>query len=209
MRPTPKGQDSQENLAQTALRLFRQRGFHGVSIADVCQVAGVTKGALYHHFKGKEELYYRAVGLHFNDLQALPTWIERVPENNVEELVRSGFASILESKKTIALRVGSSSDDAILRYYTFLYEATRRFPEFQQRIDAYDAQKQAELARRFRLAQQTALMRPDVDPNALALEFEALIQQLTYLSFVNPRLKKTPEILVSLQENFLLRLRAT
>ncbi|NNM67954.1 MAG: TetR/AcrR family transcriptional regulator [Spirochaetales bacterium] len=202
---TPKGQDSQENLATTALRLFRQRGFHGVSISDVCQAAGVTKGALYHHFKSKEELYYRAVGLHFNDLAALPAWIERIPENRIEELIRSGFASILESKKAIASRVGSSSDDAILRYYTFLYEATRRFPEFQQRIDAYDAQKQAELARRFRLAQQATLMRADINPEALAMEFEALLQQLTYLSFVNPRLKGNPEILASLQENFLLR----
>ena len=204
---TPKGQDSQDNLAKTALRLFRQLGFHGVSITDVCQAAGVTKGALYHHFKSKEELYYRAVGLHFDDMRSLPAWIERTPEDSAEELVCSGFASILESKKTIAARVGSSSDDAILRYYTFLYEATRRFPEFQQRIDAYDAQKQAELARRFRLAQRAAQMRADINPEALAMEFEALIQQLTYLSFVNPRLKGSPEILAGLQENFLLRLR--
>src|ERR1700704_3642848 len=41
--------------------MFAERGYAGVATEDVVRQAGVTRGALYHHFKaGKEELF-RAV----------------------------------------------------------------------------------------------------------------------------------------------------
>ncbi|MEV2241873.1 TetR/AcrR family transcriptional regulator [Micromonospora sp. NPDC049891] len=46
-------------LAQSR-RLFATRGYAAVGLAEIVRVAGVTKGALYHHFPGKAELF-RAV----------------------------------------------------------------------------------------------------------------------------------------------------
>ena len=43
-------------LLQAASRLFRQRGIDGVGVAEVAKAAGLTHGALYAHFKSKEEL---------------------------------------------------------------------------------------------------------------------------------------------------------
>ena len=37
-------------------RLFAERGYEGVSTEEVVRAAGVTRGALYHHFGGKAEL---------------------------------------------------------------------------------------------------------------------------------------------------------
>src|SRR5437773_3937008 len=47
-------------LLRVARRLFSNRGFPDVSVDQIVQAARVTKGALYHHFKDKEELF-RAV----------------------------------------------------------------------------------------------------------------------------------------------------
>lgn len=41
----------------TARELFGRRGYAAVSIGDIAQGVGVTRGALYHHFAGKEELF--------------------------------------------------------------------------------------------------------------------------------------------------------
>ena len=40
--------------------LFGERGFAGTSREEIVEAAGVTRGALYHHFAGKEDLF-RAV----------------------------------------------------------------------------------------------------------------------------------------------------
>jgi AcrR family transcriptional regulator len=47
-------------LIAAARGLFAERGFGGVGTEEIVRAAGVTRGALYHHFSGKEDLF-RAV----------------------------------------------------------------------------------------------------------------------------------------------------
>ena len=47
-------------LVDAGARLFATRGYTAVGLEEIVQAAGVTKGALYHHFASKAELF-RAV----------------------------------------------------------------------------------------------------------------------------------------------------
>ena len=48
------------DLVKAARPLFAARGFAGTSIEDIVRAAGVTRGALYHHFGSKTDVF-RAV----------------------------------------------------------------------------------------------------------------------------------------------------
>jgi len=50
-----------ERIVKEASRLFRERGFENVSVADVMKAAGLTHGAFYAHFGSKEELQAAAI----------------------------------------------------------------------------------------------------------------------------------------------------
>lgn len=50
-----------ERIVKEASRLFRERGFENVSVAEVMKAAGLTHGAFYAHFGSKEELEKAAV----------------------------------------------------------------------------------------------------------------------------------------------------
>jgi TetR/AcrR family acrAB operon transcriptional repressor len=54
-----------DEIAGAGLRLFSTRGYLNVTVDDIAREAGVTKGAVYHHFAGKEDLLVAAVELHF------------------------------------------------------------------------------------------------------------------------------------------------
>lgn len=44
-------------LLEVARRTFARRGYAGTSLRDIVGPAGLTKGALYHHFKSKADLF--------------------------------------------------------------------------------------------------------------------------------------------------------
>jgi AcrR family transcriptional regulator len=46
-----------EQILDVAVQVFAQRGFHGASMNDVADAAGVTKPVLYQHFASKQGLY--------------------------------------------------------------------------------------------------------------------------------------------------------
>ena len=53
-------QDTRRALLDTARRLFARDGFAATRTEEIAEEAGLTRGALYHHFRDKEDLF-RAV----------------------------------------------------------------------------------------------------------------------------------------------------
>jgi AcrR family transcriptional regulator len=52
-----KGQATRRQLVGAATELFATQGYEATSIDNVLESAGVSRGALYHHFPGKEQLF--------------------------------------------------------------------------------------------------------------------------------------------------------
>ncbi|WP_165958818.1 TetR/AcrR family transcriptional regulator [Actinomadura sp. KC345] len=59
-RTQDRSRRTKETLVASARALFAERGYAGVSAAEIVAVAGLTRGALHHHFGDKRELF-RAV----------------------------------------------------------------------------------------------------------------------------------------------------
>ncbi|TNY36505.1 TetR/AcrR family transcriptional regulator [Thermomonospora catenispora] len=56
-RKVEQGDATRAHLVATGIALFTERGFAGTSTTEIVRRAGVTRGALYHHFADKEELF--------------------------------------------------------------------------------------------------------------------------------------------------------
>ena len=53
-----RGRATRAHVLEVATRLFAEHGYDGTSIETVQASAGVSRGSLYHHFPGKEALFW-------------------------------------------------------------------------------------------------------------------------------------------------------
>lgn len=56
-RTKEEAQETRSTIMTEALGLFCQQGVATTSLSDIARAAGVTRGAIYWHFKDKEELF--------------------------------------------------------------------------------------------------------------------------------------------------------
>ncbi len=59
---------TKERIDMAALHLFAERGFKGTTIKDIAKVVGITEGAIYRHYKSKEEIVENLIDRVIKDL---------------------------------------------------------------------------------------------------------------------------------------------
>src|SRR5262252_10554425 len=55
-RPTPRAEDTRRRIYESALKLFREKGFEQTTMRDIAAKAGVALGAAYYYFASKDAL---------------------------------------------------------------------------------------------------------------------------------------------------------
>jgi TetR/AcrR family transcriptional repressor of nem operon len=78
--------ENREKILEAAARLFRERGFEEVGVADVMKAAGLTHGGFYGHFKSKDDLIAQATG---GSAQALVERWDRIVEAEGQGALRT------------------------------------------------------------------------------------------------------------------------
>ena len=99
-----QGRATRGQLIEVATRLFAEHGYEGTSIEAVLSAAGVSRGALYHHFAGKEALF-----------EAVVSAVSEQVTVELTEAVR-GCADPLDAMRTAAIAwIGLAADPVIQR----------------------------------------------------------------------------------------------
>ncbi|UCE62309.1 MAG: TetR family transcriptional regulator [Phycisphaerales bacterium] len=84
--------ETREALLNAALRIFSENGLEAPRLEDIAQEAGVTRGALYWHFKNKEDLLISL--LDFYEERLLQKVVEFVSDPRHQDLSLSERGSV-------------------------------------------------------------------------------------------------------------------
>jgi AcrR family transcriptional regulator len=79
-------------ILASARRLFGSKGYNATSIDDIARAARVTKGAVYHHFETKHELFRSVYAEVEADAQARTTRAARPRSSSIDQLVQGMHA---------------------------------------------------------------------------------------------------------------------
>ena len=67
-------------LLKAAKEVFLEKGFEMAQLSEICEKAGVTTGALYKRFAGKEELFCEVVS---ETVDAMENYVKRIDESDL------------------------------------------------------------------------------------------------------------------------------
>jgi AcrR family transcriptional regulator len=82
-----RGESTRNSILNASVKLFSERGFNAASVDDICAEAGVSKGAFYHHFKSKHDLF----------MALLDSWLR-----NIDKAIEgAGDVSVLDALERV------------------------------------------------------------------------------------------------------------
>lgn len=92
---TSRGERTRNEILQAALRLFMERGYHGTSMRQISQEAGLALGGIYNHFSGKEDIF-TTVALDHHPLWEILPLMNAAEGETVEEFVRDAARRMVD-----------------------------------------------------------------------------------------------------------------
>lgn len=149
------------------MRLFLLRGYKYVSLVDVANEIGITKGGIYHYFASKEELLQAAVQLLFDDLKA--KFLEMFSQDKSLREILQAVIVEQEIENYFKCVLGIEQDIDRINGANFILEVMQCYPNIHERIDNDQIEICNAIARALQQAAQRGEIRDDVDIDALAV----------------------------------------
>lgn len=105
-----QAQETRQHILDVAMRLFSRQGVSSTSLADIAQAAGVTRGAIYWHFKNKSDLFSEIWALSESSISDLETeYRAKFPDDPLsvlrEVLVYVLEATVVEERRRLMMEI--------------------------------------------------------------------------------------------------------
>ncbi len=117
--------DTKDFIIEEAYKLFLNHSYEAVSISDISKAIGFTKGALYHHFKNKEELFKSVVDKYLYFPEVI-TDVETISLSDYIQLCNA------EAEKIIKRLFGFTLVFTPINYMSMFADAFRHYPGYAE-----------------------------------------------------------------------------
>ena len=133
--------DTKEHILNVSSSLFLQKNFKEVTMQEIIEKTGMSKGAFYHYFESKEQLLREVVD-HFSSI--LIKDYSKLSKDSLYQFYHDyiNFANV-RIYSLLQYRNGTESGFN-LNYYILIFDAMRLFPDFQTKmVEALEVEQKA------------------------------------------------------------------
>jgi AcrR family transcriptional regulator len=162
-----KKQQTRELIAETARRLFVERGFEGVTVAEVARAADVSEKTVFNYFPTKEDLVYWRLESFEEDL------LETIRERKAGESFLAAFGRFVLERRGLLAEEDPDAVERLAALTRMISESPALLARERQIFERYTTSLAA------LIAQETGADTDDIEPwvaaNALMGVHQALI----------------------------------
>lgn len=170
-----QSEQTRQRIVDAATDLFARKGFHATSVADVASAVTLTKGALYHHFETKEDLFHAVV---LGVRSAWETNVEAAVQRHEDALDRLtallvNHARLIHRRPELCLVVSGLSEE--MRY---------THPDLAEVLHGIYRDLIAFIEDMLRSGQEHGQVRLDIDPRAIAVDVVGMLRGVSCFAVV-------------------------
>ncbi|WP_304232912.1 TetR/AcrR family transcriptional regulator [Jiulongibacter sediminis] len=131
---------TKDKILEVAFQVFINYGYHHTSMQQLVEASSLSKGAFYHHFNSKSELYQEVIERYFLSFYRSVDW-ERFEKANltlseIENEIRGFYWSFVP-------QITALTTEGMSRYYIMYFEAYSLLADFKTTVrDFYNRLKQ-------------------------------------------------------------------
>ena len=103
-----KGDKTKQDIREKAYQLFAEKGFKDVTMKDICEFTGLSRGGLYRHYESTEQIFLEIVNAFSNKQknEVFSKIKQRIPATAILEELLSRYASeMINYQNSISLAV--------------------------------------------------------------------------------------------------------
>ena len=196
-RTKDEARQTRKDILDTAERVFSERGVSRTSLADIAAATGVTRGAIYWHFRDKADLFCEMVARVTLPMEDAPCQVNHAATSDPVASIRSMMIAIL--KRT-------SEDPQARRVFHIVFHKCEYVDEMKpvwKRLNEMQASCLAGIERGLRAAVQRGHLPQKLDSHRAALGLHALLDGLVSRWVIEPENTQSGNEAESLVDLFL------
>ena len=176
--------DTKETIVKTTLELFLQNGYEKTSMNDIAREVGITKPAIYHHFKNKDELFHEVLSLFFEEMGK---WSRSRFGSckTLKDLLKAFFQSLKSFKEVADVLLGKEGERTPYSFLELFLSASKKDPTIQKRIEGGFVHSRKFLKKKLLEAQKKEEIRKDINCEIYAFQIHALIEGTGLISYLD------------------------
>ena len=122
--------NSREHILNVAFQLFLQKSFKEVTLKEIVENTGLSKGAFYHYFTSKEELFLELVNNVSSSVLDIPY------DSFHKDSLYNFYIDYINYYSERLKRQGSEEKGNIagFNYISLIFDAIKLFPDFQKKL---------------------------------------------------------------------------
>lgn len=179
---------TREDIIKEALNQFTHQDYDRVTLNTIAQALDVTKGAIYHYFSSKDDLFHDTA-LYLMDTLEYST-IDAVDPDQPFRDQFLPFFLLGSVSQGYALLFGIDIFANYKNFISLVFSAIKKFPDIERRLSDLYRNMRVVFTSLVQTAQERGEVRKEVDAEAIAFEVIAFIEGGLLVSSIEPELAK-------------------
>lgn len=158
-----------QNILIKSLNLFLQKSYESVTLRDIQDATGASRGAIYHHFRSKEEIYEQVLNEFLLPAFNSYTFVE---EEEKKSLINTIYAALkYRQNYTSMLKEATNSKINDYDFFKLIYQANEHSENFKEQTNWLMEKEFKGWKNTIQYAIRTGEIRSDIDIDYIAQYF--------------------------------------